>query len=124
MMLRQLSFDPMFGGVERAVSRGEFIAITLDSRPSYLATLRSKDAPFDFLFRHKITHEIGLLLQVAKGLYYLAPPTLISPDHKQDNQVNRILAITGWAAVCEQVDLIGYDGMVITLTDPDAAGGA
>jgi hypothetical protein len=51
-MLQQLSFDLIIAGLERRVySRSEFIAITLDSRPPYLAALRSKDAPFDFLFR-------------------------------------------------------------------------
>lgn len=118
-MLQQLSFDVMFVGSERVVSRGEFIAIRLDSRPSYLALLRSKDAPFDFLFMHKSTQEIGLLLPVAKGLYYLAPPTLISPSYKQDNQVSRILALNGWQAVCEQLELIGYDGVVFTLIGSD-----
>ena len=122
MMLQQLSFDALLGS-ERIRTRGEFITISLDMRPAYLASLRRKDAPFDFLFRHRVTQELGIILQVATDTYYLAPPTLISSNYKQDNQVNHILALNGWQAVCGSVELVGYDGVIFTLTGSEELGG-
>lgn len=104
------------GGVR---SREDFSAIPLGARPPYLAISRHKDCPIDYLFRHKTNLEIGLLLQVGSGLYYFAPPTLLSRDQNQEHPVQRILALNGWQAVCEQLELLGYDGMIFTLTGSD-----
>lgn len=119
MRLQQLSFDVLFGGSERARWRGDFSPIPLLARPSYLASLRDKNCLPDFLFRNKVTKQIGILLNPAKDLYYLASPTLISSAHKQDNQIIRPVALNGWQAVCEQLELVGYDGAIFTLTGSD-----
>ena len=119
----QLSFEAIFGGAERFCSRGDFSAIPLGARPPYLAYSRHTDCPIDYLFRHKTTLEIGLLLQVGRGLYYFAPPTLLSRDQQHEHPVSRIVAFNGWEAVCEQLEFIGYDGIVFTLTGSEVMQG-
>lgn len=114
-MLQQLSFAIF----KRVCTRGDFSAIPLLARPPYLASLRHNDCPPDFLFRNKSTDEVGILMNPAKGLYYLVPPTLLSRDQTQDNPVKQVLVIEGWQAVCKRLELVGYDGIVITLTGSD-----
>ncbi|MGA9767480.1 MAG: hypothetical protein WBV94_00455 [Blastocatellia bacterium] len=122
-MMLQLSFELIMAGAERCYTRGDFSAIPLGKRPPYLATARNKanrkDGPIDYLFRLKTTLQVGLLLHLGQGMYYLAPPTLLSPRHKQDNQIRQIRALDGWQAVCSQLEVIGCDGTAFSMTGSD-----
>jgi hypothetical protein len=107
-----MSLLHLFDGDREQAGKSSFWLFPNGRRPPYLALPDSNkpdlygDTVWRYLFRHKATGQVGVLMWVGDGSYWLDPPTMLSPRHRfGDNDLKKRMQFNGWDSVCAHLEL-------------------